>query len=84
MSFCANRHAVPTRGPISQSAFLHGMGLEPYIQAAVTGTKSSERKAAIQEAARRLVDSGGMGREYMVLGIGGHVDDEGKVYPFDL
>ncbi|KAJ7112003.1 DUF185-domain-containing protein [Mycena epipterygia] len=75
---------VPTRGPIPQSAFLHGMGLEPYIEAAVAGTKSSQRKAAIREAGRRLVDPRGMGREYMVLGIGGQVNDEGKVYPFDL
>ncbi|KAJ6545037.1 S-adenosyl-L-methionine-dependent methyltransferase [Mycena vulgaris] len=72
---------LPTHGPIPQSAFLEGMGLQMRIDSAVSSSKSDETRAAIREAGRRLVDPAGMGTEYMVLGIGGHHDKDG-VWPF--
>ncbi|KAJ7757738.1 S-adenosyl-L-methionine-dependent methyltransferase [Mycena maculata] len=73
---------VPTHGPISQSAFLEGMGLQLRIDSLAAGTQTDETKAAIREAGRRLVDPAGMGKEYMVLGISGQTG-EGSVWPFE-
>ncbi|KAJ6507775.1 S-adenosyl-L-methionine-dependent methyltransferase [Mycena vitilis] len=72
---------VPTHGPIVQSAFLEGMGLQLRIESSIAGTHSDSAKAALREAGRRLVDPAGMGNEYMVLGIGGQPDN-GVVWPF--
>jgi NADH dehydrogenase [ubiquinone] 1 alpha subcomplex assembly factor 7 len=74
---------VPTHGPIPQSKFLEGMGLQLRVDASVVRTASEEGKAAIREAGRRLVDPEGMGKEYMVFGIGGHVE-KGGVWPFTV
>ncbi|KAJ7707317.1 S-adenosyl-L-methionine-dependent methyltransferase [Mycena rosella] len=71
---------VPTHGPIPQSAFLEGMGLQMRLDAAVSRSTSDEANA-VREAGRRLVDPTGMGREYMVLGVGGHAG-AGGVWPF--
>ncbi|KAJ6561910.1 S-adenosyl-L-methionine-dependent methyltransferase [Mycena capillaripes] len=78
----AVKDLVPTHGPISQSAFLEGMGLQLRIEslAAAAGTTESD-SAAIREAGRRLVDPAGMGKEYTVLGVGG-VPNRGVVWPF--
>ncbi|KAJ7639431.1 S-adenosyl-L-methionine-dependent methyltransferase [Roridomyces roridus] len=70
--------AVPTHGPISQAAFLEGMGLSMRVEAAAQ--RSEDGGVAIREAAKRLVDPSGMGEEYKVLGIGGHAS--GAVWPF--
>ncbi|KAJ7472787.1 DUF185-domain-containing protein [Mycena latifolia] len=77
----AVKDLVPTHGPITQAAFLEAMGLQLRIDSAVSSAKSDETKTAIREAGRRLVDPAGMGKEYMVLGLGGHVDKDG-VWPF--
>ncbi|KAJ7145109.1 S-adenosyl-L-methionine-dependent methyltransferase [Mycena crocata] len=73
---------VATHGPISQAAFLEGMGLQLRMESLISRNKSDETDAAaIREAGRRLVDPAGMGKQYMVLGIGGQAD-KGGVWPF--
>jgi len=60
---------VTTHGPISQSSFLERMGLQLRVAALVRNAQTEERGAAIQDAAQRLVDRTGMGKEYQVMGI---------------
>jgi len=45
------------------------MGIQIRVDALVRAAQTEERKNAIGEAAKRLVDRTGMGREYQVLGI---------------
>ncbi|KAJ7081808.1 S-adenosyl-L-methionine-dependent methyltransferase [Mycena belliarum] len=77
----AVRDLVSTHGPISQAAFLEGMGLQLRIDSAVAKAASEENKAAIREMGRRLVDPAGMGTEYMVLGLSGQANKDGA-WPF--
>ncbi|TDL16465.1 DUF185-domain-containing protein [Rickenella mellea] len=60
---------VTTHGPISQSAFLEGMGITVRVNSLMRNAKTEDRRTEIARAARRLVDSSGMGREYKVLGV---------------
>jgi len=67
--------------------FLTRMGMHIRIEALKQATKTSERKASIEKAARRLVDTLGMGKEYQVLGIArhersGHDPGVEDVWPF--
>ncbi|RDB26124.1 Protein arginine methyltransferase NDUFAF7, mitochondrial [Hypsizygus marmoreus] len=78
---------VTTHGPIPQSTFLENMGLQLRVDALVRDAKTEERGAAIRDAAQRLVDRAGMGREYQVLGITSSSGGEkkaaaGEVWPF--
>ncbi|KAJ7240797.1 S-adenosyl-L-methionine-dependent methyltransferase [Mycena rebaudengoi] len=72
---------VMTHGPMPQSAFLEGMGLALRIESLVRATDSDAQKSAVREAGERLVASGGMGKEYMMLGVGGQVHQD-HVWPF--
>ncbi|KAN0134488.1 S-adenosyl-L-methionine-dependent methyltransferase [Lactarius tabidus] len=74
---------VMAHGPLLQHSFLLQMGLGTRVSALQRAAASPERGLA--EAATRLVDSVGMGKEYKVMGLtGGTVctaDAEG-VWPF--
>jgi NADH dehydrogenase [ubiquinone] 1 alpha subcomplex assembly factor 7 len=57
------------------------MGLQLRVDALKHGSKTEQRERVIEEAAKRLVDSTGMGKEYRVLGITG--SDKGQdTWPF--
>ena len=80
---------VSTHGPLTQSSFLERMGLPFRVDALLRGAKSEERRKVIQDAANRLVDLNGMGKEYKVLGITSTADADADaklaevdVYPF--
>lgn len=60
---------VTTYGPISQGAFLERMGLELRLKSLLKAAETDERRKEIREAAARLVDPIGMGKEYQVMGI---------------
>jgi NADH dehydrogenase [ubiquinone] 1 alpha subcomplex assembly factor 7 len=45
------------------------MGLRLRVDALVRNAKTDERRAAIRDAAKRLVDPVGMGKEYQVTAI---------------
>lgn len=65
---------VQSHGPITQGEFLERMGLQIRVQGLVKAAESDERKKVIADAANRLVDRSGMGKEYQVLGITSHPD----------
>lgn len=78
---------VTTHGPIPQSTFLERMGLRLRVDALVRNSKTDERRPAIWDAAKRLVDPTGMGKEYQVMGITNFGSDSealafGEVWPF--
>lgn len=76
---------VSTHGPLTQSSFLDRMGLPIRVDALLRGAPSEERRKVIQDAANRLVDLNGMGKEYKVFGItstASDADAEVEVYPF--
>ncbi|KAJ7471446.1 S-adenosyl-L-methionine-dependent methyltransferase [Mycena galericulata] len=79
----AVKDLLTPQGPLPQSAFLEKMGLQARTEFLVSTAQTDETKAAIREAARRLVDPAGMGSEYMVLGMGGQ-PERGVVWPFDV
>jgi NADH dehydrogenase [ubiquinone] 1 alpha subcomplex assembly factor 7 len=64
------------------------MGMHIRVEALKRATNTEERRGAIDTAARRLVDTLGMGKEYQVLGITSHDRSEGDaaeaegVWPF--
>ncbi|KAN0134557.1 S-adenosyl-L-methionine-dependent methyltransferase [Lactarius tabidus] len=72
-------------GPLSQRSFLLQMGLGTRVNALQRTAASPERGDALTEAAARLVDPVGMGKEYKVMGLTGGAartaDAEG-VWPF--
>jgi len=53
------------------------MGMHIRVEALKRATNTEERRGAIDTAARRLVDTLGMGKEYQVLGITSHDRSEG-------
>ncbi|TFK40204.1 S-adenosyl-L-methionine-dependent methyltransferase [Crucibulum laeve] len=77
---------VTTLGPIPQYDFLERMGLKLRVDALVRGAKTDERRTTIQDAAKRLVDRIGMGKEYKVFGITtgptGKAEEAEQVWPF--
>ncbi|KAJ2924876.1 hypothetical protein H1R20_g12218, partial [Candolleomyces eurysporus] len=73
---------VSTHGPLTQSSFLERMGLPIRVDALLRGAKSEERRKVIQDAASRLVDLNGMGKEYKVLGITSTAGTDVEAYPF--
>jgi NADH dehydrogenase [ubiquinone] 1 alpha subcomplex assembly factor 7 len=59
------------------------MGMDMRVEALKCAAKTEARKEEIDKAARRLVDTLGMGKEYQVLGITSHGDDILEdVWPF--
>ncbi|KAF8802501.1 DUF185-domain-containing protein [Phlegmacium glaucopus] len=60
---------VTTYGPISQGTFLERMGLELRLQSLLKAAETDKRRKEIREAAARLIDPLGMGKEYQVMGI---------------
>jgi len=83
----AMNNLVTTYGPISQGAFLERMGLELRLQSLLEATRTDKRREEIHEAAARLVDPIGMGKEYQVMGIANMLprSEEAKdtvVWPF--
>jgi hypothetical protein len=59
------------------------MGLGTRIATLRRAAASPERGVALEQAAARLVDGAGMGREYKVMGVtGGVVGGIGEVWPF--
>lgn len=76
-------NTVNVHGPLSQRDFLTRVGLDMRVQALQRAARP-ERRDAIKSAADRLVDSTGMGRQYMVLGVTGAAKGEisEPVYPF--
>lgn len=71
-----------THGPISQADFLERMGLQLRVKGLIDAAKSEERKKVIQDAANRLVDRTGMGKEYQFMGITSRLGEKEEVYPF--
>lgn len=85
--------AATAHGPITQRDFLVSLGLGPRLDKLLKAAKSLERKQEIASAARRLVDSEGMGTEYKFLAVtpssraaaserGGGEEAGKEVYPF--
>lgn len=66
------------------------MGLQLRVDALVRNAKTDERRTAIRDAAKRLVDPVGMGKEYQVMGItnlgrdasGDETESTAGVWPF--
>lgn len=61
------------------------MGLHLRVKGLVDAAKSGDRKKVIKDAAKRLVDRTGMGKEYQFMGITSRPPEgsrEGQVYPF--
>jgi NADH dehydrogenase [ubiquinone] 1 alpha subcomplex assembly factor 7 len=61
------------------------MGLQLRVKGLVDAAKSEDRKKVIEDAAKRLVDRTGMGKEYQFMGITSRPREgsrEGQVYPF--
>jgi NADH dehydrogenase [ubiquinone] 1 alpha subcomplex assembly factor 7 len=67
------------------------MGLEPRVQALMSAAPDDVRRTEISQAAQRLVDPTGMGKQYKILGIvpweNGmpNADDsriQNEIYPF--
>ena len=59
------------------------MGIGTCVAALQRAAASPERGVALENAAERLVDGAGMGREYKVMGVTGGVDrGTGEVWPF--
>ncbi|EIW57294.1 DUF185-domain-containing protein [Trametes versicolor FP-101664 SS1] len=67
----ATADLVTHHGPLSQSMFLHRMGLQARLDALTTSAKTDERKKQIEQAAKRLVDPTGMGTQYQIMGMTG-------------
>ena len=57
------------------------MGIGPRVSALQRAAASPARADALREAAARLVDPAGMGREYKVMGVTGRTEADG-VWPF--
>ena len=75
---------VTAYGPISQGAFLERMGLELRLQSLLKAAGTDRRQKEIRDAAGRLVDSIGMGKEYQVMGITNKLpgSEDKVVWPF--
>jgi len=80
---------IRTLGPITQAQFLHSMGLGPRINGLIDAETDEKVREELWRGAKRLVDGGGMGEEYVVLGVesrcgNGKEEGEvgGEVYPF--
>lgn len=78
---------LATYGPISQGAFLERMGVELRLLYLLKAAETDKRRKEIREAAMRLVDPIGMGKEYQVMGIANKTpkSEESKdtvVWPF--
>lgn len=61
-------NSVTSHGPLPQSTFLTSLGLQPRL-AGLLRAASPERKKEIESAAKRLIDSTGMGSQYKVMAI---------------
>ncbi|ORY91491.1 S-adenosyl-L-methionine-dependent methyltransferase [Leucosporidium creatinivorum] len=57
-----------SHGPLPQSTFLTSLGLQPRL-AGLLRAATPERKKEIESAAKRLIDSTGMGSQYKVMAI---------------
>jgi len=81
----AMRASVTTLGPISQADFLTKMGITVRVAELARQAKTQKRRSAILEAANRLVDPMGMGKEYKVMGFTSFRDiySVEETYPFD-
>ncbi|KAG6865980.1 hypothetical protein C0991_009982 [Blastosporella zonata] len=73
---------VIKHGPITQSEFLQKMGMSVRVMALARQAKDEERRATIINAAERLVDPAGMGKEYKVYGFS-NIKESTFAYPFD-
>jgi NADH dehydrogenase [ubiquinone] 1 alpha subcomplex assembly factor 7 len=72
-------------GPLSQCSFLLQMGLGTHVNALQHAAASPERGDMLCQAAARLVDPVGMGKEYKVMGVTGgaaRAADAEVVWPF--
>ncbi|KAI0322135.1 S-adenosyl-L-methionine-dependent methyltransferase [Amylostereum chailletii] len=56
-------------GPLDQHTFLKRMGLDTRVKGLTEAAKDPVRKETIRNAAERLVDLTGMGKQYQVLGL---------------
>jgi len=74
---------VARHGPITQANFLNDMGMSLRVQKLVKDARNEERRQAIANAAKRLVDPVGMGAEYKVFGFTSLLNDVPFVYPFE-
>ncbi|KAF8150719.1 DUF185-domain-containing protein [Crassisporium funariophilum] len=78
----AMSNLVTTYGPIPQGAFLANMGLQLRLQSLLKNAATDTRRDEIRDAAARLVDPMGMGKEYQVMGITNHLPAGSQVWPF--
>jgi NADH dehydrogenase [ubiquinone] 1 alpha subcomplex assembly factor 7 len=72
-------------GPLLQRSFLLHMGLGTCINVLQLAAASPERGDMLGQAAARLVDPIGMGKEYKVMGVTGsaaRTADAEEVWPF--
>ncbi|KAG6919198.1 hypothetical protein DXG01_008496 [Tephrocybe rancida] len=74
---------VDQHGPVTQSEFLQKMGMSLRVNALARQAENEERRNAIVDAAERLVDPAGMGKEYKVYGFS-NLKESPPVYPFDV
>ncbi|KAH9055203.1 S-adenosyl-L-methionine-dependent methyltransferase [Lactarius vividus] len=86
VDFAYLAEALKGTGPLSQRAFLLHMGIGTRVSALQRAAASPARADALTEAAARLVDPAGMGREYKVMGVTGGAAaataDVDGVWPF--
>lgn len=65
--FTKNRLTVS--GPVSQADWLHRMGIGARAEVLTQNSSDEEGRKRITSAYKRLVDSGGMGKTYKVMGV---------------
>ncbi|KAH7884401.1 S-adenosyl-L-methionine-dependent methyltransferase [Phlebopus sp. FC_14] len=76
---------VTPHGTITQGSFLNLMGVKVRAANLMKAATTTERKSAIENGVKRLVDPLGMGGQYAVLGVVGSPNDGTKnkgVWPF--
>ena len=73
---------VTTHGPLPQSDFLNRMGIHMRVEMLKQRAESEARKDDMDKAAKRLVNTDGMGSEYMVLAVTSHNGKGEPVWPF--
>lgn len=76
--------AATSLGPISQAQFLLSLGLQPRLRK-LLDTAPLDRREAIENGAKRLIDVLGMGSQYQVMGVvSGEPEMKEGIYPFPM
>lgn len=80
--FFYNTHLAPATayGPVSQSHFLHSLGIEARLKTLVHAARNDDRRRVLVSGYKRLVDPLSMGRTYKAMAVVPHWE-EGEADP---